>query len=132
MHRFLLPLVAIALVTLLTACIAPIQDNRPESQADAVTPAEAPAAAEEKPAPEMIEADYEAGVIDAGEQLLYLTYAIYEPESLPERYANDVPWRGTMTVQTIKSIAASPDFCTYAPDVRAEVARLVQGAHQCE
>ncbi len=82
--------------------------------------------------PELIDAALARREITTGQRLLYLTYAIYEPESLPQEFRSIVPWRGTMVVREIKQYAASKEtFCTLAPDIQREIRRLIPESVSC-
>jgi hypothetical protein len=82
--------------------------------------------------PELIDAATARGTITSGERLLYLAYAVYEPDSLPEEYRSNLPWRGTLVVREIKEFAVSPDtFCTLAPYIQREIRRLIPESASC-
>ena len=122
----------------ITACIAPLEGgDMPDtvSQVDAQpAPAEAGEetdAAATSSTPALIDAAYEAGTISQSDRILYLTYAVYEPESLPEEYVSTAPWHGTLVVREIKDLATTSALCDLPPDVQTELFRLVQGAYQC-
>ncbi len=78
--------------------------------------------------PELIDAAYASGEIDAGERILYLAYAVYDYEALPAAFQSSTPWRGSMTVAEIKESVASPDFCTFDPEVQEELQQLLADA----
>lgn len=75
--------------------------------------------------PELIEAVYAAGEINAEERVLYLAYAVYEYESLPPAYQSDAPWRGTMIVRELDEFLESPAFCEMSPEIQSEMERLM-------
>ena len=52
--------------------------------------------------PQLLAQAVQKGEIDKDTRLLYLTYAIYEPESLPEEYRSNVGWHGTEYVRELK------------------------------
>lgn len=81
--------------------------------------------AESLSTPELIEQAFAAGEINAEERILYLTYAIYEYDSLPPAYQSNVPWRGTMIVLELNEFLESPAFCELTPDVQSELERLL-------
>jgi hypothetical protein len=82
--------------------------------------------------PELIDAALARGEISTGRRLLYLTYAVYEPDSLPKEFHSDVPWRGTMLVREIKQYAASREtFCTLDTDIQREIRRLIPESVSC-
>ena len=85
------------------------------------------AAAEESPlsTPERIEKAYEQGEISADERALYLAYALYEYDSLPQVYQSQAPWRGTMIDRELNALLNSPQFCDMTPDVQSELERLM-------
>jgi hypothetical protein len=82
--------------------------------------------------PEIIDLALSRGEITAGQRLLYLTYAVYEPDSLPEEYRSNAPWRGTMIVREIKQFVTSEEtFCTLALDTQREIRRLIPESVSC-
>ena len=82
--------------------------------------------------PELLNAALERGVITSDQHLLYLAYAIYEPESLPEEYYSEAPWRGTLYVMELKQAANSTDIlCAMPLETRKELQRLVTESATC-
>ena len=82
--------------------------------------------------PGIIDLALSRGEITTGQRLLYLTYAVYEPDSLPEEYRSNAPWRGTMVVREIKQFATSAEtFCTLALDIQREIRRLIPESVSC-
>lgn len=59
--------------------------------------------------PELIERAFARGEITEGEKLLYLAYAVYDYDSLPERFRSNVPWFGTDVVQELKGVQQAID-----------------------
>ncbi len=57
------------------------------------TPTVTPAHVREKSSAELIKAAYARGEINYDEQMLYLVYSVFEPESLPLEYQSDVPYK---------------------------------------
>jgi hypothetical protein len=55
--------------------------------------------------PDLIERAFVRQEIDADERLLYLAYAVYDYQSLPESFRSHVPWWGTDVVREIKDAA---------------------------
>ena len=97
----------------------------PASQADGVLRTED--SQESLPTPALIARAFERGEISDEERLLYLTYAVYEPDSLPAEYSSTVGWRGTMVVREIKELVNSPKLCDMDVFVRNELQRLNPG-----
>ena len=142
------PLMIIAGLMLLacftTGCVPPLQVDPPETDAGPAAQAAAdseasvpPEGSDDSPdsdlsTPERIDAALSAGEIDAGERILYLAYAIYAPDSLPDAFVSTVPWRGTSYVAEIKDVALSDQLCAFSDAVQTELSRLVQGATQCD
>lgn len=82
--------------------------------------------------PELIEGALNEGAITQEERLLFLTYAVYEYESLPVQFQSNVPWRGTMIVQDIKLIVTSPqEMCTLDLEIQGELRRLIPESVRC-
>jgi len=82
--------------------------------------------------PDLIELAFVRSEIDAGQRLLYLAYAVYEYESLPEEFHSDVPWRGTLIVRDLKqSVTSQESLCALTPDVQAEMRRLISESAAC-
>lgn len=77
--------------------------------------------------PVLIQRAWERGEISNGERLLYLTYAIYEHESLPSEYHSSKGWYGTMTVKEIKEVVGSEKLCDLDEFVQSELRRLLPG-----
>ena len=74
--------------------------------------------------PERIEAAFQRGDITSAERILYLTYAIYEHESLPAVFDGTKGWHGTMTVREIhKTLAESRS--SFPADVLMEIDRVM-------
>ena len=83
--------------------------------------------------PELLDAAFERGVITSDQRLLYLAYAVYEPESLPEEYYSEAPWRGTLYVMELKKATNSTDIlCAMPPETRKELQRLVTESATCK
>lgn len=60
--------------------------------------------------PALIEADVEADIIDQETGYLYLSYALFDYQSLPEAYHSDVPWSGTSyLLQLQEAVPALPE-----------------------
>ena len=86
--------------------------------------------------PARINAAFARGLIDAETRILYLAYAIYEPESLPPVFHGSTPWDGTFVVAEIHRIyqnMQAPVFMREpgliditSPLIRAELDRLLQ------
>jgi hypothetical protein len=77
--------------------------------------------------PSLIERAFNRGEITAEQKWLYLTYAIYEYESLPTRYWGKVPWEGTFTLVEVYGAVHSPSvFCNMSPYVQNEFRRLLR------
>jgi hypothetical protein len=82
--------------------------------------------------PVLIDAALARGEITTGQRLLYLTYAVYEPDSLPEEFRSNAPWRGTMIVREIKQFAASKEsFCALDVYIQREIRRLIPESVTC-
>ena len=83
--------------------------------------------------PELLDAAFDRGMITADQRLLYLAYAIYEPESLPEKFHSDAPWRGTLYVMELKRATSSAEnLCAMPLETRNELQRLVSGSATCK
>lgn len=83
--------------------------------------------------PDLIQQAFAKGEITDEQRLLYLAYAIYEPESLPVRFLSNVEWEGTFTAQEIGEAASSPAIlCSMSSYVQSEIRRLVKVATICD
>jgi hypothetical protein len=87
--------------------------------------------------PDLIEAAYQRGEIDAAGRILYLAYAVYEYRSLPAQFHSKTPWWGTNVVAEVKAAAAEIDSgfgLLVSPQVRSEIQRLLtpQAATVCD
>jgi hypothetical protein len=82
--------------------------------------------------PELIDAALQRGEISAEERILYLAYAIYEYESLPEAYRSNVPWRGTLVVEEINRATRSAEsLCAFPSSIQEELHRLIPNSAAC-
>jgi len=83
--------------------------------------------------PDLIQLAFERGEITAEYRLLYLAYAIYEPESLPKRFHSNVGWRGTLTNMELYEAINTPSvLCFMSPYVRSEFQRLFNPDTNCD
>ena len=79
--------------------------------------------------PELIEQSFQNGAISAEERLLYLAYAIYEPQSLPAEYHSNTPWFGTGTVAELNAAFSAGAFgaaSSHSPFAQSELNRLLR------
>lgn len=82
--------------------------------------------------PALIGQAFENGKITDEQRLLYLTYAVYEGESLPSQYRSDTGWHGTFIVAEIKEAASNPNtFCTFSSFGQNELKRLLETKVEC-
>ena len=73
------------------------------------------------------------GEITEDERLLYLAYAVYEPDSLPAQFRSNAGWRGTEFVREVRQAVNSPDLlCAMDPVIQDELRRLLQGGARCD
>ncbi len=136
--RFSYTFLTIFIGAILTGCVSPpatplVFPTAFVTRIPSIEPEEiVPSTPKSLSTPELIEAASARGDISDGQRLLYLTYAIYEPNSLPEEFHSNAPWRGTMVVREIKQYAASKEtFCTLAPDIQREIRRLIPESVIC-
>lgn len=91
------------------------------------TPTDTPTPNQELSTPELIDQALARGEITEEERLLYLAYALYEPESLPARYRSEVGWFGDVAVgELIDAVDSPATLCSMSPNVRNELLRLVK------
>lgn len=79
--------------------------------------------------PDLIEQSYQSGAISAEERLLYLAYAIYEPQSLPAEYHSTTPWFGTDIVAELNaafSAGAVGAASSHSAFAQSELNRLLR------
>ena len=82
---------------------------------------------------ELIEEAFGNGEMTEGQRWLYLAYAIYEYESLPNEFKNQVGWEATAVLADLKDVVSDREiFCGFDPLVRSELKRLVAGAVSCD
>ncbi|MBX3009965.1 MAG: hypothetical protein KF832_00615 [Caldilineaceae bacterium] len=62
-----------------------------------------PAATTQLSTPRLIEQAFGRGDITADQQALYLAYALYEPQALPEQFRSKVGWHGTQAVLEVQT-----------------------------
>ncbi|MCB0132088.1 MAG: hypothetical protein KDD78_14615 [Caldilineaceae bacterium] len=73
------------------------------------------------------------GEITENERLLYLAYAVYEPDSLPAQFRSNAGWRGTEFVREVRQAVNSTDIlCAMDPATQDELRRLLQGGVLCD
>ena len=83
--------------------------------------------------PTLIGQALENGQISEELRLLYLVYAVYEPDSLPIQFRGNSEWEGTLIVREIKEAAASPTtMCNFSSFVQNELRRLLHGGATCK
>lgn len=83
--------------------------------------------------PELIDQAYTWGFITEDERLLYLAYALYEPESLPVQYRSNVEWFGEATVEELQKALNPPEVvCSMSPHVRNEFLRMSHSDTLCD
>ena len=82
--------------------------------------------------PRLIEQAFVRGEITASERVLYLAYALYEPQSLPAHFHSPVPWYGTQSVLEVQRGMSSARAAAPAA-LRAELGRMnVLAATVCD
>lgn len=62
--------------------------------------------------PALINQAFDQGEITADERVLYLAYALYEPQSLPARFHSDVGWYGTQFAREVQNYVQSVNAAT--------------------
>jgi hypothetical protein len=73
--------------------------------------------------PHLIEQAFGRGEITASERVLYLAYALYEPQSLPAQFRSQVGWYGTQYVLEVQR-GMSPARAAAPAALRAELGRM--------
>jgi hypothetical protein len=82
--------------------------------------------------PSLIQLAYDRGEITKDERLLYLAYALYEPESLPVRYKSRIGWFGDVEVRELDEVIKDPlVVCSMSPNIRTEFQRLLETETLC-
>ena len=82
--------------------------------------------------PELIDAALTRGEITADQRLLYLAYAIYEYDSLPEAYRSQKRWDGSLILRELKKSASTPAVvCNMDQEARVEFQRLLKVSVEC-
>jgi hypothetical protein len=84
--------------------------------------------------PDLIQRAFDRGEITAEQKWLYLTYAVYEDESLPARFRGKVPWEATMSLLSEMDVAmhSRSVFCSMSPFVQSEIRRLHKSDTICD
>ncbi len=75
--------------------------------------------------PQRIDSAFWRNIIDDETRILYLTYALYEPKSLPAAYLSKVGWFGTKYVVEVKDAYFNQHLSPQSP-IKDELARLLQ------
>ncbi len=77
------------------------------------SPGVAPADPVRLSTPDLIDRAVEAGSIDRDTADLYVAYALFEPNRLPDEYRSDVPWDGTLPLlhlrQSVRTMHRGPE-----------------------
>jgi hypothetical protein len=82
--------------------------------------------------PTLINQAFGRGEITEEERLLYLAYALYEPESLPAQYRSRVGWFGESYAIELSEALMPPEvICSMSPHVRSEILRLYNSDPLC-
>ena len=77
--------------------------------------------------PELIDQAFARGEITEEERLLYLAYALYEPQSLPAQFRSNYGWFGEVAAEELDEAVGSPArLCSMNPHIRSELLRLVK------
>jgi hypothetical protein len=72
--------------------------------------------------PSLISQALNRGEINEEERLLYLAYALYEHESLPDRFQSSFEWFGEVAAEELDEVIRSPaKLCSMSPHVRNEL-----------
>lgn len=83
--------------------------------------------------PQLINYAFENGEIREGQRLLYLAYAIYDYELLPDEFRSNVGWEGTSIVAELKEkVSDLSVLCDFDKDVVLELQRIFPDAAECE
>jgi len=82
--------------------------------------------------PELIGQAFDRMEITNEQRLLYLTYALYEYESLPSRFLSNVGWFGEMAQYELEVLYDPSVFCSMSPHARSEFQRLLKLDTTCE
>jgi hypothetical protein len=82
---------------------------------------------------DLIDQAFEREEITSEQRLLYLAYAMYEYESLPNQFRGTKGWRGTLTAWELYEVANNASIlCSMIPDIRSEIQRLINPHTTCE
>lgn len=75
----------------------------------------------------LIEHAFENGEITAEQRILYLTYALYEEDSLPLRYRSDIPWQEDLSLyaQEVSWYVRSDKVCSFGSFTQSELRRIL-------
>lgn len=82
--------------------------------------------------PVLIQMAFDSFQITNEQRLLYLAYALYEPESLPVRFQSRVGWFGEMAQYELEVLYEPPVFCSMSPHARSKFQRLLRIDITCE
>jgi len=82
--------------------------------------------------PSLIQMAYDRHQITNEQRLLYLAYALMEPESLPAPYRSRVGWFGEMAQYELDDLNDPEVFCSMSPYARNEFQRLLKINMTCE
>ncbi|MBX3010838.1 MAG: hypothetical protein KF832_04990 [Caldilineaceae bacterium] len=107
-HAVILLLLCLLVGTALPAQAAPGVSTPPVPAVNLLLPAQRQdprlnTAVSRLSTPQLIEQAFRAGAITAAERILYLAYALYEPESLPAQFHSQVGWYGTQYVVEVEN-----------------------------
>jgi hypothetical protein len=77
--------------------------------------------------PVLIQMAFDRHQITNEQRLLYLAYALYEPESLPVQYTSRVEWFGDIAARELDEVVRDPSVvCSMSPNVRREFQKLLR------
>lgn len=79
--------------------------------------------------PDLIQRAFDKGEITAEQKWLYLTYAVYEYESLPSRFRGNVPWED---ISFLTDVYSPSVLCSMSLDVQMEIRRLLSLNTECD
>ena len=135
----------LTLVLLLTGCsdqateqlATPTETHKAPITASPATIKSAPQETERKvpkelSTPMLIDQAFAKDEITLGEHTLYLAYAIYDYESLPQQFKSNVAWEGTMVLRDLNDrISSNEIMCSFSDQIQEELRRLIPRSVEC-
>ena len=83
--------------------------------------------------PDLIQLAFARNEITEEERLLYLAYALGDPEKLPAQYYGKAPWSGTMIgLELYETVKSKEKMCRLSTFTQSELRQILREGVICE